>query len=103
MGPQVENNQASAHLGSKGFHMAFESWTSAQQSPRYVPDKFGPIRPFILHGPKGSLGPILYIFLNVVPMSLKKVFCESSGNTFCKIAELVHGVETSQCQNQCQL
>ena len=46
MGPQVENNQASAHLGSKGFHMAFESWTSAQQSPRYVPDKFGPIGPF---------------------------------------------------------
>ena len=50
-GPIRENYQGSVHLGPMDFHMAFESWISAQQFPRYVPDKFGSETHFIwVHG-----------------------------------------------------
>ena len=42
------NNVARAHLRPKGVYMLCGSWESAQQPPRYVPDKFGPIGPYIL-------------------------------------------------------
>ena len=32
--PLRENDQASTHPGPKGFHMAFDSWKSAQESPK---------------------------------------------------------------------
>ena len=34
-------DQDSVRLGPTGFHMAFKTWKSDQQSPRYEPDKFG--------------------------------------------------------------
>ena len=51
LGPLQENGQHRAHLGPKGFHMAFESSKSV-----HVPDSFGTIDPFIL-GPRSPGGP----------------------------------------------
>ena len=77
LGPLVVND-TSAYLGQNGFHMAFESWKSVQQSPRKVPDKFGPNGHCIV-GPRG-----LYTLWKVVPMNLKTFLCESSGNVCAK-------------------
>ena len=69
------NNQATVHLGPNRFHMALASLKSAQYSPRYVPEKFGP-----------NGWPIFYRLLKVDPMSFRNKLTVNPVETFsCKI------------------
>ena len=83
--PSGVNYQASEHLGSKSFHMAFE-WSkfSPAVSKIYIERveiwNLVPLNLFILGPSVPGQGPIFFTLLNVVPMSIKKVSLESAVN-----------------------
>ena len=82
LGQPGENDQASVHLGAKGFQIMKIGPGVSKVCPWQIWSHWT----FIL-GPRGLRVPYFYTFLNVVPISFKKSFLWIQWKFFCKIDE----------------